>query len=557
MPDHAQDDIGGACKPAALLPDQPEEAHFRICYKAEAKLSAMCDGNGLTGRQVKLQRHEALVHQLPGELAIVLKPDIVHTEHAGARPDGIVVGTQQEAISKAETLGQEFLKSKDVVDELEAGLKLYRTGGWGESPFQVYLKNTTKKTFSVVEKCQKCMGNKKRPCGQCGATGFSPCGNCGGQGTMPCALCYGTGRINNPADGSQTPCQSCIGTGRKMCIPCNGQKRIPCSVCRGEKATLCVDCGGTGSWTHAYSVTYHADATFTLSRELIPEDVMAIADHLGGKYGVKTLSDADHAEIFRLPLLIEEKKTHYPMVAFLPVTKGEMAIAGKTQEFVAAGLQATFTELPALLDPYIKPGISALLKLSKGPMAAEALLRTALKYRLLRATISGLMHHSKGAVFKKLQHDYPLVVSEKFKRAAVKYAADALLALGEGPRNKGLLFGLAGAGALSFSYYLSPARAMLRQAMAQQGIGQHILAGDILVWVAGYLCALFTVKKFASRALHALLPDDEAGKSGLPDAGKQGIHALLGSFALWAAAAFAAPVKPEWVAQILKMAGIQ
>ncbi len=538
-------------QPVALLPDQPDEAHFRICQKAERNIASMCDGNGLVFGQIKLQKHETLVHQLPATLEVELKPDIVHTEIAGSRPDGEAAGSREDVVAKADARGIDYLKTKETMAELEKHLEEIENKGWGIDPVQIPLKESTKKIYSVVQKCQKCMGSAKLACGTCNMTGVIACGNCGAQGSIACQQCSGSGRVND-GSGNYSPCARCHGVGKATCNTCNGLRTITCNSCRGAKMSPCRECSGSGSWTHLFAVTYHADVSFTLDRELVPQDVMEIVD----KFGVKTLASKERAEIFRMPFVLEEKRGHYPALAFFPIGKGEISVAGKHHELLVAGLQAEVVEIAPFLDAYIKKGVSALLKLSKGPMAAEALITQALKLKILRTTLSGLMHHSKKAVYAKVQKDYPLVVSEKYAKASVQYAAQAILAISDGPRNKGLLVGTGASIALSCLYFLTPFRASIYNTLKAKALGQHILLCDILIWVIGYLITLYVVKLMASKALHALLPDEDEKRGGLPAAGKQGAYALLTCFAGWFVVALMAPAKPEWMLSLFKLIGI-
>src|SRR5690606_6275358 len=102
-----------------------------------------------------------------------------------------------------------------------------------------------------------------------------------------------------------------------------------------------------------------------------------------------------------------------PYVAFFPTATAEVSIEGRFFPLEVAGLQGSIVGIEPLMDKMVKPGINALFKLSKGPMAAAALVATACKFRMLREVIAGLAHHPKGYVYKKLLRDYPLVLSDK------------------------------------------------------------------------------------------------------------------------------------------------
>ena len=108
---------------------------------------------------------------------------------------------------------------------------------------------------------------------------------------------------------------------------------------------MCGECGGSGTWTHIFNVSYHADVNFELGRELIPKDVMGIIEFLG----LKTLSSKDRAEIFRMPFVIEDARGQYPIIAFLPIAKAEITVAGRPEEMVVAGLQGDVVDIAPYL----------------------------------------------------------------------------------------------------------------------------------------------------------------------------------------------------------------
>ena len=205
----------------------------------------------------------------------------------------------------------------------------------------------------------------------------------------------------------------------------------------------------------------------------------------------------------------------------------------------------------------IKPGINALFKLSKGPMATEALVDQACKYRLIRHTLSALSHQSKKQVYQQLKREYPVGLSDKYANAAVKYAGVAVLTLSKGPRKKGLLVGTLLAAVLSAAYFMVPLRGPLLTMMAQKGMQKHMLGVDLIVWALGWVAAVMVIKFMAAAALKKILPDTaQTGKGGLPSAGNEGMLAIATSFAAWVACAAAAPVKPDWILAILKAAGL-
>lgn len=533
-----------------FLPEQPSEQHFQIGQLAAGKLGRIVDGNGLKAEQVRLARHETLVHQLAGYTRIALKPDVVKNQLKGQRPHGQVMGSEAAVMGQADGLAQQFIAEKNVQIELLNLLDKEPGRGWGMQPFKHPLA-VTRKEFSVVDKCLKCAGLTYFNCQGCNATGFAPCKACNGTGMAQCPVCFGQMQMQMQ-DGSRGPCTRCAATGRVPCMTCNGQRQLRCASCGGDGRIGCTECDRSGFWTHIYEMTFHAEGQFELDRQQIPPDVLEIVDRLG----VRELATEGHAEIFRLIQNPEPKWLLVPYIAFLPLANVEFSIEGKQYPSGVAGLTGRIMGIDPVLDPVIKPGINALFKLSKGPLATESLIDQACKFRVIRQIITGLAHHSRRGVYQSVSKQYPMVISDKFVKAAIKYAHVAILALGKGPRVRGMLAGTALAGMLSAGYFAGPVRGIVAGALGQAGQARHLLLADLAVWVLAYLAAWFTIRLFAASALKKLLPEEvQTTDKGLPAAGEQGTYAIFTTLAAWTACAFFAAQKPAWVEAVLKMAG--
>src|SRR5690606_20410500 len=136
------------------LPDQPAEMHFEIPQKGLKALSLMLDGNGVKADQVRLSRHETIVHQLPGTMTVVLKPDVGEHLHKGKHPVGQVVGAKTQALADAEALGKSLIAGEAQQREIIEGVAEKPGMGFGMEPFRFKIKSAHKE-YSVVDTCQK------------------------------------------------------------------------------------------------------------------------------------------------------------------------------------------------------------------------------------------------------------------------------------------------------------------------------------------------------------------------------------------------------------------
>lgn len=533
------------------LPPEPAEEHFLIPLKGTKELALMLDGNGVKADQVRLVKHDTQVHIVHAHMLIEMKPDMTTSQRSGSQPVGKVFPTKEGVM--ADAVGRAITLANDENIQREIGEFLDKKPGksFGEKPFRFKLA-AAHEQYSVIDKCLKCNGATTNPCGTCNASGNAPCTGCAGGGFTQCPVCYATGQQQR-ADGSRMPCTKCSGTGRSMCMTCQGQKFLRCAVCNGQGRTSCTECDRTGFWTHIFDAHWHVEALFELERKMTLPEVVEVVELLG----VQKTATEGHAEILRLVPEVAHDKLIMPYAGLLPVAQVEFSIIGKTHPAVVAGLHGRIIEIEPLLDTYVKPGVSALVKLSKGPLAAAALVASACRFKMIRQVLAGIAHHSKGHVYQKLMREYPLVVTEKFAKATIRYADLAVLALAEGPRWKGLAVGAVAAAGAYGGYFMTPARESVRGLMVSQRLDQHLLAADVVVWALGCGIAVIVVKIFAAQALKKILPQSVQIKDrGLPAAGRQGWITMPVTLTLWLIFAFLSAPRAEWLSAILQKIGI-
>ncbi len=528
------------------VPPQPDEIHFQICQRAAENLGRLVDGNGLKADQIRLARHETLVHQVPGYIHVELKPEIASKQLKGNQPIGKVLGTKEGVHQEAAGLVREFVHDPNVINQIVQDVKQDEGRGWGMKGFKIDLPATTKE-FCVIEKCTKCNGQCFYRCDRCNTTGQVPCQTCNAQGYSNCPQCFGSGQYMQGGT-NRVPCNRCNAQGRIQCLTCNGQRNLRCPICAGQGRVDCTECDRSGFWTNVYQLHFHADGEFMLDRQQVPEEVLSVIDYLG----IRNLALQGLAQIFHVGIQPKEKDITLPYLAFLPIANAEFTVEGKPYPAKIAGLPGRILQIPPLLDVSIKPGINALYKLSKGPMAAEALVEQACRFRVIRQVLSGLTKQSKSQVYKLLTNEYPVGLSEKYAKAAIRYADQAVLAIGKGPRTKGLIAGSVASVVLFAIYFVGPVRAQLKPAMVQSGHGHHMFVPDLVVWLLGYALTFFAIKFLAAKGLKTLLPENvqQEGR-GLPAVGEQGLFALGTTFLAWLAVAMVSAEKPEWLLSLL------
>lgn len=512
-----------------IIPEEPGPAHFEIAKTAARVLGTIADGNGMSADQLRVAKHDTIVQRVAGDVMVEIQPEMSHLLLKGKQPRGQVVASKAAAISDAKTAAEKFLGVERVQKEIIEVLHKRPGRGFGEKAFKFKVAQQ-KLDYSVIDKCNAC-----------GGTGSGNCNACAGHGGADCSSCRGNGAVQRD-DGSRDMCHTCNGTGGVRCSRCNGSGQINCG-----------ECDRSGYTTHVYNADWVAVADFVLERQGLPPEALKAIDAIG----VQPLAVDEHAEIFRLNAELKDHKLAVPFLAFLPLSMAEFSINGKTWPAFVAGLKGYVLEIDPFLDSMVKPGIGALQKLSKGPMAAAALMETACKYRLLRSTLSGLSHHSRKWVYQKITQEYPLVLSDKYARACIKYAGTALMSLSEGPRRRGLLLGTLLSAGVAAAWFAGGGRAAIAPILTQKGLAQHMPGADLAVYGLCLLLTILTIKLVAAAGLKKLLPESlQVRDRGLPPAGSAAGWGILTVAVVFIAAAIACAQKPEWIAPIAKMAGL-
>lgn len=516
--------------------------HQMMGQAAAKDIGRMIEGNGYRIEQARVSRQEVTVYKLPGKLAIGIRPNITKTQARGRNPQGQVLGSDGEIAAQVSMLGLELLRSPGVQDDILRAAD----ANLGKKELNIELKSA-QKDFSVITACPKCAGSGAMSCGSCGASGSVSCQSCQGQGMMSCQNCYGSGQAQQ-SDGSRLSCIKCHGGGRIACHVCQGSKRVNCPACGGRRKLGCSECAESGFWTANQHVTFNIEGGFDLEWLEIPADIQKIIKNIG----MENFLAQKYAEVMRGNPMQSDQRLLVPYTLSFPVAKVEFSLEGKLYPAVIIGPQGKILEIEPLLDTAIKPGINALYKLSKGPMAFQALVDQACKYRLIRGVISGLLQKSKRKVYEELIAEYPQVLSDKYARAVIKYADTALLLIGNAPKRKGLIAGSAASFGIAAVYYMTGLRGFVLDLLQQNNLGRHILMADILCWMAGYVASLYFIRFMAGKALQKLLPANTAQISlkSLPAAGIEGLWALLTTLIASLIAAFLAGSQPSWMTAV-------
>ena len=318
-----------------------------------------------------------------------------------------------------------------------------------------------------------------------------------------------------------------------------------CPACAGRDAAGCKPCGGTGAITRVFTLRITAKIAFWLRRQGMNELALLAAD----KIGPRQLATGNEAGIFIAPLKSDGNRLVAACCCWLPVSRIEFSMEGRFFPATVAGRSGRIVEMEPMLDKWLKPGIAALLKLSRGPLATSPLILTAMRYRLVRQTLQGLMRRPKRQVYLGLCKAYPVGVSDKYRRAAVKYASAAVGALTGDARRRAMRWCVAVA-VLLFAGYFFAGRAMLQAAMPDEAL---CAACDIALLAVPAAGSFFFIRHRAARHLMNITGAKEKPLN-LPPAGREAAQAFIWMTLGWLVLAFAAPQPPQWAQQVMQAA---
>lgn len=505
------------------------------------KLMDMVKGNGIDPKDVRVSDHQQNLIEMVGNLEITFQTKLKETKVKGIPQQGEEVASTEAVHSKIAEIKAQMIE--DPVIELGIKEQIEKTPGrgWGLDGRKIAI-DKEESVFYTKGPCHGCNGSTKVNCSGCSGAGSAPCGTCHGQGKTVCQQCNGARSVMTP-DGQQAPCRKCAQTGMVTCMTCAGKKQILCSSCQGAKIVACETCGQTGILSNSYFVNYHAETKFTPDYTDIPIELVDKIDKVDHKNLVK-----DHyAEIDNIVYFAETEELKLINTYHIVIPYGDMVYSLDSTEYPAfvMGFEGKILEIDYFLDPLLKPGVLALKKITEGPMATDALIEKATSYRIIRQVLRQANHKSKKFVLRKLLHDYPLGLSEKYAKAAIVNADRALKKITQKPRFIGMAISAVLTAGLSYGWLFQNMRGkMLEKIPEQQAHLAHLIDAAPLLGI--FILSQIIITFMANNVLKKVSPEEEDVDLRMPKS-----HFLTGVNAvsilvIFLMIASIAPTKPDW-----------
>ena len=544
-------------------PHLPQQGVPDLAETAAKHIGEWVTGNGLAATEVKVTQKKQDVFAFDIPVSLQLTPTVIESRTPGQSKTGTQCASKAEMQTKIAALKTQ--KMADPKTVILAGEYLQKAPllGWGGK--QRFPLKEIGAEFSCAEQCPKCHGKKQTACGYCKGKGQTPCIECKGFGETDCRKCMALGEIPGPGPNGKMKCPECFGRKRAPCRECRGLKNIQCPKCRGAKFIGCTDCNKTGSICLHNSVAFEAFADMSLSTADMPAEIRDLLEATGGEAKLATELHAAISLVMPDSAAIDAhtpppataataaatpaaQNTQQPELHYhveIPYGSAEFSIGGKRYDAKIAGYQSCILSIGDFLDPQVKAGIAALQKIVKGPMATESLMKTALKLRLVKDVFSHTGDMTKKKLLNHIRTLYPRGLSDKYAKACVVFADQAIKSLTDKPRKIGAGVGSTIATALAGAWFFAGLRGMVltpETPANEQMIYDFSLAGGLA------LLAYFTVRFFGANALKKIMSfqGTGAGKQALPPAGLSGLLAVTLVLIAFFSMALLMPQPPAW-----------
>jgi len=523
-------------------PDAPQN-YPDLSHLACLQIQDLVTGNGLQKNQVRVSEQTQNILQLSGLLKIKLQPTVSTETASGRFSSGIEVASENDFQLALQKNIEESLSNPQIQSKIVNILNETADQGWAFDGEEIKLPEN-QKVYFYSDTCHNCDGKKSITCSSCHGDGLIPCGKCLGDGNIVCVHCEGLGDTLMP-DGSQQPCRRCKQRGMVLCPNCRGRLNLTCIQCKGTKQLPCTSCHQTGVITVLKKIDYTANTEFILDLSEIEGELKKALQEVDT---AKILSE-HHAKLINVKRFDDqnEKVLKSIYTVEIPVSTAVFSLNGQAYPAFIWGQNALISRINPFLDHLIKPGIAALQKISKGPMASGALIQQAGKFTLIKTVLNHINSHSKKHIFTQIKKDYPVGLSDKYAKACISFAHKAVQKLTEKPRYIGCAVGLGISGILMGGWFFGGLQKQILAKIAPQ----YHNASDFILLGFCWLITFFAIKFLAAQKIKKLMPQQMLDKGHLPAAGNLSYVALILLVIILALCLFFAPIQSQWFVQVL------
>lgn len=523
------------------LPEPSEQEAAQLLENtiatARKQLETLVDGNGLHKSAVRVSEKTLKLDVISLEAKGRLIPVDQETTLPGKQTKGLVL-TDRRALKTTVDEQIENLEKDDKhrqliylkMKELKFGIDGEQTVAFEAPPLE----------FSFIEDCAPCKGQGKSTCQACQGRGQEPCTKCKATGQITCFNCRGLKKIQGP-DGHKEECTECQGFGMTPCPNCRESKYLPCKACQQTGTQSCKDCNGSGTQTTLITVSFKLQVSGKIS---VPPEMDVLYQKARERYTDTGLIDKGHIQFKDTDHIVESENGYLyaTLAGYIPHGTISFSLNGKRVDADVFGVKGALFTDDLFLDSLVKSGISALNKIARGPMATGALFQQARSYRMLRDITNQVSSQSRRKILYQIRKDYPIGLSDKYAKIAVKLADDAMRKVMVKPRWTGCLIGIGLFGALIGAWF----HLGLRPEGLQNGDLNLQIFADVTLLGLGVVATGYLIKFLTRNTLQKIL---NKAPDRLPAAGDQSLIAFAALLLIFLVAGATSPADPLWWSQ--------
>lgn len=494
---------------------------------AKTKMEGWIDGNGMHKSAVRISEKQLTLIPVTLHSSLQLVPLEKETRIERPDPCAQTVSSRADMAQIIQTHVTGLLSRNDIVEKLAMMIRA-KNFGIGDVQHDVF--RDAEIRFVLEETCKTCQGKGQAGCQACHGSGQQACTKCHGRGNIPCPVCHG--HKHTPAsDGSMQPCHECGGYGQSPCPACHQKKNVTCAPCTGTGKTSCKQCNATGRRHVLITVDFKAEITGRAKSDGTaplpqPADIL--------------LKNGDlHLPAMPNDIKVYPDRIETDFTAVMPQGTIGFSLNGKRVDTNVSGINATIRTESLFIDSLIKPGIAALNKIARGPMATAALFQRARTYRTVRDVTDQVSRLPRKKILKQLQETYPVGLSDKYAKAMIKLADVAVGKITIRPRWIGTGVSVALFGIMIVSWFHLGLRP---NAMADFSPKLQLMVDGLFLGI-GLVGSSFIIKKLAHTALKTILG---TAPPKLPKAGDQALIAFGILAVIFIVAALTANPQPGW-----------
>lgn len=485
-------------------PDDREPLELALIEKARDLLRHAARGNGIPARHINVTQAEGQVLNFEG-LAFFTVEVRTGEKRGPGKEQGQVVGSATELRQKIKNEGDKAASNPEVRRHTIQMLKKRKDLGVLISGQYMSFAKLGKK-FVVHDACGSCGRDGKISCTQCGGQRRIKCRKCFGTKQFQCPICRGNRTVASPQ--GQKNCGRCHGHGHIKCPTCKFTGFEPCPQCRGQGAKACQNCNGTGWNSLVGTLEIKAKSRFEYDRTEIPPAVQQQIDALGPQLVIAQHATAniieDEERFKQLDAVRKDNEYIVPYHIRLPVGALTFSMPqGKEIKGSLFGYTPLINDLPTFLEAPLHKALSALDEAAAGRIKR---LRDAMQARFVSEMVMAELRYPQKKALKIMGRRYPFGISAAKMLQAALSAQKAINHVIRKPRLTGMALGALLAAALYGGYLVTAGRGMLRDVIGAQGLpAEALLAGDALVFAAGWGLAIITTQMFARHGLKSAL----------------------------------------------------